>query len=60
VHTEDGEFEIVEQYDTAEQYGFALEKGASDNLLAAVNEQLQAMRDDGTYDELYDKYFAVD
>ena len=60
VHTEDGEYEIVEQYDTDEQYGFALEKDNSDNLLAAVNEQLQAMRDDGTYDELYDKYFAVD
>jgi polar amino acid transport system substrate-binding protein len=60
VHTEDGEFEIVEQYDTEEQYGFAFEKGQSANLLAAVNEQLRAMRDDGTYDELYDKYFAVD
>jgi polar amino acid transport system substrate-binding protein len=60
VHTEDGAYEIVEQYETDEQYGFALEKDASDNLLAAVNEQLQAMRDDGTYEELYDKYFAVD
>jgi polar amino acid transport system substrate-binding protein len=60
VHTEDGKFEIVEQYDTEEQYGFAFEKDKSDNLLAAVNEQLQAMRDDGTYDELYATYFSVD
>jgi polar amino acid transport system substrate-binding protein len=59
-HTEDGQYEIVERYPTAEEYGFALEKGASANLLAAVNEQLQEMRDDGTYDELYAKYFSTD
>jgi polar amino acid transport system substrate-binding protein len=59
-HTRDGEYEIVEQYDTDEQYGFALEKDNSDNLLAAVNDALQEMRDDGTYQEIYDKYFAVD
>jgi polar amino acid transport system substrate-binding protein len=60
VHTEDGRYEIVEQYETDEQYGFALEKGKSDNLLAAVNEELQNMRDDGTYQEIYDKYFTVE
>jgi polar amino acid transport system substrate-binding protein len=59
VHTEDGEYEIVEQYDTGETYGFAFKKTGSEDLVEAVNEELQAMRDDGTYDEIYDEYFAT-
>ncbi len=59
-HTRDGEYEIVEQFETDEQYGFALEKDQSDKLLEAVNGALQEMRDDGTYQEIYDEYFAVD
>jgi polar amino acid transport system substrate-binding protein len=57
-HAQDGEFQIVEKYDTGEQYGFAVKK---DNtaLLDAVNQQLQKMRDDGTYDEIYNKYFST-
>ena len=59
-HTTDGDYQIVEQYETDEQYGFALEKDKSDNLLEAVNGALADMREDGTYQEIYDKYFAVD
>ncbi|MFA9428890.1 basic amino acid ABC transporter substrate-binding protein [Egicoccus sp. AB-alg2] len=55
----DPSFEIVEEYDTGEQYGFAAAQG-NDSLIEAVNEQLAAMRDDGTYDEIYDRYFAVE
>ena len=47
-----------EQYDTAEQYGFAVRKGNTE-LLDAVNEQLKSLRDEGTYDEIYDKYFST-
>jgi polar amino acid transport system substrate-binding protein len=56
---EDDRFEVVETFETGEQYGFA---AALDNdaLIAAVDEQLAAMRDDGTYDEIYDRYFAID
>ena len=57
-HTQDGDFEIVEKYDTGEQYGFAVKKGNT-TLLDAVNEQLQTLRDDGTYDEIYNKYFST-
>lgn len=59
-HTKDGEFEIVEQYDTGEAYGFAVKEEGSEALIEAINAELQAMRDDGTYDELYSKYFATD
>ncbi len=58
-HTKDGEFEIVEEYDTDEQYGFAVRQDNTE-LRDAVNEQLQALRDDGTYDKIYDEYFATD
>jgi len=59
-HTEDGEFKIVEEYETDEQYGFAVREDDSEELLEAVNEQLQELRDSGKYQEIYDKYFAVD
>ncbi len=54
---DDPDFEIVETYETEEQYGFAFGKGENTELREAVNEQLQALRDDGTYDELYAEYF---
>lgn len=51
-------YEIVEEYPTDEQYGFAFAKDEKPNLLAAVNEQLGAMRDDGTYQEIYDTHIV--
>lgn len=52
-------FQIVDEYDTDEQYGFA---ASLDNeaLIDAINEQLAALREDGTYDEIYDEYFAAE
>ena len=57
-HTEDGDFEIVEKYDTGEKYGFAVKQGNT-ALVDAVNEELARLRDDGTYDKLYDRYFST-
>ena len=59
-HAKTEGYEVVEEYPTDEQYGFAFAKGEKAALLEAVNEQLQAMRDDGSYQEIYDKYFATD
>ena len=56
----DAAYVIVEEFDTEESYGFAFAKGEKPNLMAAVNEQLQAMRDDGTYDTIYDSYFSTE
>ncbi len=53
-------FSIVEEYDTGEQYGFAVKKDREDDLLQALNDGLQGARDDGTYDELYDQYFSAE
>lgn len=59
-HTQGGKFEIVEEFDTDEHYGFAVKEEGSETLLEEVNSQLQKLRDDGTYDKLYDKYFATE
>lgn len=56
-HTREGDYTIAEEYSTDEQYGFAVKKGNT-GLVDAVNEQLDAMRDDGRYQEIYDRYFS--
>ena len=58
-HTEDGDFELVEKYDTGEQYGFAV-KQDNTALRDAVNEQLSELRDNGTYDKIYNEYFSTE
>ncbi len=47
---------VVETFKTGEQYGFVVAKDNTD-LQAQLNEGLQAAKDDGTYDELYEQYF---
>jgi polar amino acid transport system substrate-binding protein len=58
-HQEQGGFSVVETYSTDESYGLAMKKGNTE-LVEAVNEQLTEMRDDGTYDEIYNTYFATE
>lgn len=58
-HTADGTFKVVETYETDEQYGFAIKKGNS-QLVEDVNGALDEMREDGTYEEIYNKYFEVE
>lgn len=48
---------VVETYETDEEYGFAAKLEGSEDLMSAVNEQIQALRDDGTYDELFTEFF---
>lgn len=50
-------FVVVETFPTGEEYGFAVQEEGSEALLEAVNESLQTVRDDGTYDEIYDEFF---
>lgn len=53
-----GKFTVVETYDTDENYGFGAQKNNTE-LITAVNEELQKLRDSGEYQAIYDKYFAV-
>lgn len=42
----------------AEDYGIAITKGNED-LVAAINDALATMKENGKYDELYDKWFGA-
>jgi len=56
----DKNYVIVQEFDTGEQYGYALAKDKNPELLAAINTELKKLRDDGTYQKIYDSYFAAD
>jgi len=58
VHQQEGGFEIVQTYATNEEYGLAMKKGNT-GLVDDVNAQLQKMHEDGTYKEIYDRYFST-
>lgn len=58
-HARTGDYEVVETYETDEQYGFAIRKGNT-QLVDDVNGALSEMRDDGTYDDIYNKYFSTE
>ncbi|CAA9338891.1 MAG: hypothetical protein AVDCRST_MAG34-682 [uncultured Nocardioidaceae bacterium] len=51
-------FVVVEKYPTDEAYGFAVKEGNT-VLRDAINEQLEELRDDGTYQSVYDDYFSI-
>ncbi|MFC6153611.1 ABC transporter substrate-binding protein [Nocardioides yefusunii] len=57
LHQTDGTFTIVETYPTGESYGLAVKKGNTE-LLEAVNESLQGLRDSKKYDEIHAEYFG--
>jgi polar amino acid transport system substrate-binding protein len=54
----DSSYTVVAKYQTDEQYAFAVAKDKNPDLLKAINDGLQALRDDGTSDTLYSKYFS--
>ncbi|CAN5238825.1 basic amino acid ABC transporter substrate-binding protein [soil metagenome] len=55
--TQDDTLEVVEEFETGEEYGFALAQD-NDALLDALDRALGTVRDDGTYDELFEEYFG--
>ncbi len=52
-----GQATVVETYPTGEFYGIAFPTGSE--LVAPVNEALAALREDGTYDAIFQKYFPT-
>ena len=48
---------IIQETPTGEQYGIVMNKNNT-ALQKAVNEALAAMREDGTYQQIYDKWFV--
>lgn len=57
-HTKGGGYTIVEEYETDESYGLAMKKDSP--LVDKVNEALDAIRESGRYQEIYDSYFSAE
>jgi polar amino acid transport system substrate-binding protein len=55
---ENPDTEVATEFDTGEQYGFAVKKDGNDALLDTVNKILEDARADGTYDEIFKKWFG--
>lgn len=53
----DDSVEIVETYPTQEEYGFATKEEGAEDVLDAVNTALAKLKDNGTYDEIYNNWF---
>lgn len=52
------QFHVVEEYDTGEQYGMAVKRDESTDLLRVINDELAAMKKDGRYDAIYKTWFG--
>ncbi|WP_229660890.1 basic amino acid ABC transporter substrate-binding protein [Marmoricola endophyticus] len=50
--------EVTAEFDTGEQYGFGVSKNGGDKLKDAADKMLSEVKDDGTYDSLYKKWFG--
>lgn len=55
----DAPIQIVDREEDASHNGFAFRKG-SDELIEAVNQALSKMKEDGTYQEISNKWFGED
>ncbi|MFD9119307.1 transporter substrate-binding domain-containing protein [Streptomyces bottropensis] len=50
-------FEVAEQINTGEEYGFTVKKGNT-KLVAAINKALSEAKSDGTYKKLYEQWIG--
>ncbi|WP_031159941.1 ABC transporter substrate-binding protein [Streptosporangium roseum] len=51
-------FELVGSLDTGEQYGIGLKKGADPILLKTINDTITTAKSDGTYEQIFVKWFG--
>lgn len=56
---QDDTVEIAATFETGENYGFAARREGKEALVDEVNRILTEMRDDGTYDEIWGRYFEA-
>ena len=49
---------VTAEFQTDEAYGFAVQKDNNDELLSSANDTIAKLKEDGTYDELYKKWFG--
>jgi polar amino acid transport system substrate-binding protein len=51
-------FEVADEFDTGEQYGMAVKKNGSVDLLRAINDVLADLKNNGGYDKIYQTWFG--
>ena len=49
---------VATEFDTGEQYGFAVAKGQNDKLLKTIDDIIASSKKNGEYDKIYKKYFG--
>lgn len=49
---------VTAEFDTGEQYGFAVKKDSNPELLASANKVIADAKADGSYDEIYKTWFG--
>ena len=54
------QLEVAARFTTGERYGFGMKKGTSAELKKVVDDVLKKARTDGTYNELYKKWFGAE
>ncbi|MFC5999568.1 basic amino acid ABC transporter substrate-binding protein [Quadrisphaera sp. GCM10027208] len=54
---ENDDVKVAAEFDTGEQYGLGVRTG-NEALLEQVNATLERIREDGTYDEIYERWFG--
>lgn len=59
VSDDSSNLEVVETYDTGEEYGYAVAKDNVD-LLATVNRVLEKAKKNGEFEEIYEKWIGVE
>lgn len=52
------DLEVATEFDTGEQYGMAVRRNGSVELLQVINDVLATMKHDGGYDEIYTTWFG--
>lgn len=50
---------VTAEFQTGEQYGFAVQKGNNPELLASINKVITDSKADGSYDTTYEKWFGA-
>lgn len=56
--TENPRLKLSREFETGEQYGMAVKKDGNIPLLRSINSTLAELREDGTYDDIYETYFG--
>ncbi len=50
---------VTAEFDTGESYGFGVRKDGNDELLASINKVIADSKADGSYDDIYKKWFGT-